>query len=72
MIIFWIFTLFVGSSAFAFALIFMQLGIGWSLAYAVIAMLLCRGVFSMARRWLVVRRSLLTGRPLSRQLSRSA
>ncbi len=55
MIIFWIFTLFVGSSAFAFALIFMQLGIGWSLAYAVIAMLLCRGVFTMARRWLIIR-----------------
>ena len=55
MIIFWIFTLFVGSSAFAFALIFMQLGIGWSIAYAIIAMLLCRGVFSMVRRWLIVR-----------------
>jgi cell division protease FtsH len=54
-IIFWIFTLFVGSSAFAFALIFMQLGIGWSIAYAVIAMLLCRGIFSMVRRWLIVR-----------------
>jgi cell division protease FtsH len=54
-IIFWIFTLFVGSSAFAFALIFMQLGIGWSLAYAVIAMLLCRGIFSMVKRWLIVR-----------------
>jgi cell division protease FtsH len=54
-IIFWIFTLFVGSSAFAFALIFLQLGIGWSLAYAIIAMLVCRGVFTMARRWLIVR-----------------
>ena len=55
MIIFWIFTLFVGSSAFAFALIYLQLGIGWSLAYALIAMLLCRGVFTMARRWLIIR-----------------
>ena len=54
MIIFWIFTLFVGSSAFAFALIFMQLGIAWSLAYAVIAMLACRGVMSIVRRWLIV------------------
>jgi len=54
-IIFWIFTLFVGSSAFAFALIYLQLGIGWSLAYALIAMLLCRGVFTMARRWLIIR-----------------
>ena len=59
MIIFWIFTLFVGSSAFAFALIFMQLGIGWSLAYAVVAMLLCRGIFSMIRRWLIVREHLV-------------
>src|SRR5712664_1944925 len=33
----------------------MQLGIGWSIAYAVIAMLLCRGIFSMVRRWLIVR-----------------
>ena len=55
MIIFWIFTLFVGSSAFAFAYIYMQLGIGWSLAYAVGAMLLCRGIFSMGKRWLIVR-----------------
>ena len=55
MIIFWIFTLFVGSSAFAFAYIYLQLGIGWSLAYALIAMLLSRGILSMARRWLIVR-----------------
>lgn len=54
MIIFWIFTLFVGSSAFAFALIYMQLGIAWSLVYALVAMLLCRGILSMARRWLIV------------------
>jgi cell division protease FtsH len=54
-IIFWIFTLFAGSSAFAFAYIYLQLGIGWSLAYALIAMLLCRGILSMARRWLIVR-----------------
>ncbi|MDQ2923598.1 MAG: AAA family ATPase [Candidatus Dormibacteraeota bacterium] len=55
MIIFWIFTLFVGSSAFAFALIYLQLGIGWSLAYAVAAMLVCRGFLSMGKRWLIVR-----------------
>ncbi|HEY7790492.1 MAG TPA: AAA family ATPase [Vicinamibacterales bacterium] len=59
MIIFWIFTLFVGSSAFALALIFMQLGIGWSLVYAVVAMLLCRGIFSMIRRWLIIREHLV-------------
>jgi cell division protease FtsH len=54
-IIFWIFTLFVGSSAFAFALIWLQLGIGWSLVYALVAMLVCRGLLSIVRRWLIVR-----------------
>jgi ATP-dependent Zn protease len=54
-IIFWIFTLFVGSSAFAFAYIYLQLGIGWSLVYALVAMLLSRGILSMTRRWLIVR-----------------
>ena len=38
MIIFWIFTLFVGASAFSFAYIFMQLDIGWSIAYAIIGL----------------------------------
>ncbi len=55
MIIFWIFTFFVGSSAFAFAYIFLQLGLGLSIAYAVLAMLVCRGLLSMARRWLIFR-----------------
>jgi ATP-dependent Zn protease len=54
-IIFWIFTLFVGSSAFAFALIYLQLGVGWSLVYALFAMLVCRGLLSIVRRWLIVR-----------------
>jgi cell division protease FtsH len=54
-IIFWIFTLFVGSSAFAFAYIFMQLGLGWSVGYALLAMLVCRGLLSMGRRWMIVR-----------------
>ena len=54
MIIFWIFTLFVGSSAFAFALIYLQLGIGWSIAYAIAAMLVCRGVLTLFKRWLVL------------------
>jgi cell division protease FtsH len=53
-IIFWIFTLFVGASAFAFALIALQLGIGWSLAYAIVAMLIARGILSVIRRWLIV------------------
>ena len=55
MIIFWIFTLFVGSSAFAFAYIFLQLGLGWSVGYALLAMLVCRGLLSMGRRWMIVR-----------------
>ena len=55
MIIFWIFTLFVGASSFAFALIFLQLGVGWSLLYAVFAMLLTRGILSIVRRWLILR-----------------
>ena len=58
MIIFWIFTLFVGASAFAFALIALQLGIGWSLLYAVVAMLIARGILSIIRRWLIVRERL--------------
>ncbi|TMC52885.1 MAG: AAA family ATPase [Chloroflexi bacterium] len=55
MIIFWIFTIFVGASAFAFGLIGLQLGIGWSLVYAVLAMLLARGILSMVRRSLILR-----------------
>ena len=55
MIIFWIFTLFVGSTAFAFALIWLQLGIGWSLVYALFAMIVCRGLLSIVRRWLILR-----------------
>ena len=55
MIIFWIFTLFVGASAFSFAFIYMQLGIVWSVAYAILAMLLVRGILSIARRSLIVR-----------------
>jgi cell division protease FtsH len=54
-IIFWIFTLFVGSSAFAFAYIFLQLGLPWSIGYALLAMLVCRGLLSMGRRWMIVR-----------------
>ena len=55
MIIFWIFTLFVGSTAFAFALVWLQLGIGWSLVYALFAMIVCRGLLSIVRRWLILR-----------------
>ena len=55
MIIFWIFTLFVGSSAFAFTYIFLQMGLGWSIADAVLAMLLARGLLSIVRRWLIIR-----------------
>src|SRR5258706_1802424 len=54
-IIFWIFTVFVGSSAFSFAYIFLQVGVGWSLGYAVLAMLLTRGMLSIVRRSLIIR-----------------
>src|SRR5262245_17183325 len=33
----------------------MQLGVGWSIAYAVAAMLLTRGILSIVRRWLILR-----------------
>ena len=55
MIIFWIFTLFVGATTFAFTYIFLQLGLALSLVDAFIAMLLCRGIFSMVRRSLILR-----------------
>ena len=54
MIIFWIFTIFVGASAFAFADIALQYGIGGSLLFAVVAMLLARGILSIVRRRLIV------------------
>ncbi len=54
MIIFWIFTIFTGASAFAFALIGLQLGIAWSVVYAVIAMLVVRGIFTLFKRWLIL------------------
>jgi ATP-dependent Zn protease len=53
-IIFWIFTLFVGASAFSFAYIFLQLGVTWSIVYSVFAMLICRGILAMVRRWLIL------------------
>lgn len=55
MIIFWILTLFVGASTFAFTYIFLQLGMGWSVADALVAMLICRGLLSMVRRSLILR-----------------
>ena len=54
MIIFWILTLFVGASAFAFGLIALQLGIVWSIVYAVVAMIICRGILTLLKRWLVL------------------
>jgi ATP-dependent Zn protease len=53
-IIFWIFTLFVGSSAFAFAYIYLQYDIWWSIGFAILAMLLTRGILSIGRRWLIL------------------
>ena len=58
MIIFWIFTFFVGASAFAFALIALQLGLVASIVYAIVAMLIARGILSIVRRWLIVRERL--------------
>jgi ATP-dependent Zn protease len=54
-IIFWIFTLFVGASTFAFTFIFLQLGLAWSIADAFVAMLLCRGLLTIVRRSLILR-----------------
>ena len=54
MIIFWIFTLFVGASAFAFAEVALQLGIALSLVYAVVAMIVCRGILTLFKRWLIL------------------
>ncbi len=54
MIIFWIFTIFVGATAFAFADIALQLGIAWSLVYAIVAMLVCRGFLTLFKRWLIL------------------
>jgi ATP-dependent Zn protease len=53
-IIFWILTLFVGASAFAFGLIGLQLGIAWSIVYALIVMLICRGILTLFKRWLIL------------------
>src|SRR5256886_2934105 len=36
----------------------MQLGLGWSIAYAIIAMLFARGILSIIRRWLILRESI--------------
>ena len=58
MIIFWILTLFVGSSAFAFSYIYLQYDVPSSLFFALIAMLLCRGILTIARRWLILRESI--------------
>ena len=58
MIIFWIFTFFVGASAFAFPLIALQLGLVASIVYAIVAMLIARGILSIVRRWLIVRERL--------------
>jgi ATP-dependent Zn protease len=53
-IIFWIFTLFVGSSSFAFAYIYLQYDIWWSLGFALVAMIICRGLLTLLKRWLVL------------------
>jgi ATP-dependent Zn protease len=57
-IIFWILTLFVGSSSFAFSYIYLQYDVLSSLFFALIAMLLCRGILTIVRRWLILRESI--------------
>ena len=58
MIIFWILTLFAGSSAFAFSYIYLQYDVLSSLGFALVTMLICRGLLSMVRRWLILRESI--------------
>jgi ATP-dependent Zn protease len=57
-IIFWILALFVASTQFSLHYIFLQEGIGWSLLYALIALLWCGGLLAIVRRWLIVREHL--------------
>src|SRR5206468_11335709 len=47
-IIFWIFTLFVGATAFSFAFIALPLGPPFSFLFAVLAVLLCCAVLTVA------------------------
>ena len=54
MIIFWILTLFVGSSAFAFSYIYLQYDVPSSIFFAIVAMLICRGVLTLFKRWLIL------------------
>jgi ATP-dependent Zn protease len=56
-IIFWIFAILVGASAFAFAEIALQYGLVGSLIFAVFGFLVARGLLSIVRRWLIVRES---------------
>ena len=58
MIIFWILTLFAGSSAFAFSYIYLQYDVLSSLGFALVTMLLCRGILTIVRRWLILRESI--------------
>ena len=58
MIIFWIFSIFIGASAFSFAYIVLQLGLGGSLIFAVVSMLATRGVLSIVTRALIARETM--------------
>ena len=55
MIIFWIMSLFVGATGFAFSFIYLQDGLVGSIFFAIAAMLLTRGILSIVRRWLILR-----------------
>ena len=58
MIIFWIFALFVGASAFSFALIVLQLGFVGAAIYGIVAMLATRGILSIVTRALIARETI--------------
>jgi ATP-dependent Zn protease len=56
-IIFWIFAILAGATAFAFAEIALQYGLWGSLVFGAAAFLVARGLLSIIRRWLIVRES---------------
>jgi ATP-dependent Zn protease len=56
-IIFWIFAILTGASAFAFAEIALQYGLVGSLIFGAFGFLVARGLLSIIRRWLIVRES---------------
>ncbi|MEA2644263.1 MAG: cell division protease FtsH [Chloroflexota bacterium] len=54
MIIFWILTHFAGSSAFAVSYIYLQYDVPSSIFFSIVAMLICRGLLTLFKRWLIL------------------